>query len=1117
MKKNYAFFLSPQALARFFKFRFVALYSLIICNILLNSSLLFAKGYPSNVISDDKPIKNLLMDPFIRVIQNPDTPQADTTELSLFEFDSFFLCVNQEIRLEAVVESNESLTYAWQNLSGQVFSTDSIFTGTLGSDFYTIVVRNSTGLVVSSLQIQFQICALNTPPTNARIQSTGSTSLCTTGPTQVLTLIAEADNPSSCIDAELTYQWFKDGNILTSETNQTLQITNSSGSEGDYSVIVSNVCGGSIAVSITINTVSVIPSNVAIITEDNSSFICTGGTLKLMASADDADSYRWFRNSDPIPVGTGSSLDISTAGTYRLEASNGCGTISSSILISNLAPPSNFTIFTVPSSVLCDDDDEVTFGVSISGFADRYELYKDGELFATNTTPSFTSDQVGTYHVLAFNKCGFSTSNTMEITRISSPTNTSIQLEGTASPSLSPTCTPPTDSITFLAVSDGQNLAYEWFFSEDGINFSLEVNVDTFIIGTDTIKVFSPKTDSFLVVKELGFYYVRVSNACNFDSSAVVRVVEAGDIDGQAITLNAVGGTKSCVGSIELQTTNLGDGVSYVWTRLEDGDVTTTVINQLFATKSGTYTVQGFNACGATLLSDPVVLDIELTPEDPEIVLSNLNTIVCVENGNEQRVLRAQVDGSNLSLQWFRDGMAFSTDSIITLSAANQTDLSGTYFFTATNSCGSISSGPVTIEFIAPPIVDEINLLVDACSNLDTVSLSVQTSASDPLFTWFRNNAEITTTTDPFLDITTNGTYRVQVSNVCVPLGVSSQDVEIEVGKSLPIPEITSTDRPGINVICPGEQLTLKAEVPSGFFNDLSYRWFRGNQAIVGADQSELIVDQSGVYRAEVFSLSDFTCTSLSLPYNVFVRPKPTLLLTFSGNLSICEGDSVLLKANSTNQPEAFQWLRDGQAFSNADSIWVSVAGNYQVETIYTQNTVEFPCDFTNNQSVDVITFKQPRPEIEQKGNLLKVLVLEDHSYFQWNRDGVPLVEATDSVYLPLDAGNYSVTTGNELGCEGTSDEIFHPGTFLNETEDVRISPNPNDGNFQIVIVSEEASNISIYNSIGQLILQETSIPRANSISGFAEVTISALAPGMYFVRSLVDGNFVTRKIVVEK
>ena len=69
---------------------------------------------------------------------------------------------------------------------------------------------------------------------------------------------------------------------------------------------------------------------------------------------------------------------------------------------------------------------------------------------------------------------------------------------------------------------------------------------------------------------------------------------------------------------------------------------------------------------------------------------------------------------------------------------------------------------------------------------------------------------------------------------------------------------------------------------------------------------------------------------------------------------------------------------------------------------------------------------------------------------------------------LPLDAGNYSVTTGNELGCEGTSAEVFHPGTFLNETEDVRISPNPNDGNFQIVIVSEEASNISIYNSIGQ-------------------------------------------------
>ena len=934
------------------------------------------------------PVTNFFMDPFIRVIQNPDTPQADTTELGVSQFDMFILCVNQDIRLEAVIESNEILSYAWQNLSGQVFSTDSIFTGTLGSDFYTIVVRNSTGFILSALQIQFQICILDTPPTNARIQSSGSTSLCTTGSAQTLTLVAEANNPSSCIDADFTYQWFKDGNILASETSQTLQITNNPGSEGDYAVIVSNVCGGSIPVSITINTVNDAPSNLAISTEDNSNFICTGGTLRLMASANNADSYRWFRDSNPIPIGTGSNLTINSAGTYRLEASNGCGAISSSVLISNLTPPSSFGIFTVPSAVLCDDDDEVTFGVSISGFADRFELYKDGELFATNTTPDFTSGQVGTYHILAFNKCGFATSNTIEIIRINPPTNTSIQLEGTASPSLSPTCTPPTDSITFLAVSNGQNLAYEWFFSEDGINFSLEVNVDTFFVGNDTIPVFSPKIDSFLVVKELGFYYVRVSNACDVDSSAVVRVVEAGDIDGQAITINAIGGTNSCVGNIELQTTNLGDGVSYVWTRLEDGEVITTVINQLFVTQSGTYTVQGFNACGATLLSESIVLGIELTPEDPEIILSNLNTIVCVENGNEQRELRAQVDGSNLNLQWFRDGVAFSTDSIITLSAANQTDLSGAYFFTATNSCGSISSDSITIEFIAPPIADEINLLVDACSNLDTVSLSVQTSASDPLFTWFRNNAEITTTTDPFLDITTNGTYRVQVSNVCVPLGVSSQEVEIEVGKSLPIPEVASIDRPGVNVICPGDQLTLKAEVPSGFFNDLSYRWFRGNQVIVGADQSELLVDQSGVYRAEVFSLSDFTCTSLSLPYNIFVRPEPTLLLTFSGNLSICEGDSVLLKTNSTNQPDEFQWLRDGQIFSNEDSVWVSEAGNYQVESIYTQNTQAFPCDFTNNQSVDVITFKQPQPLIEQKGNLLKVLVLQDHSYFQWNREG---------------------------------------------------------------------------------------------------------------------------------
>ncbi|MDX2304242.1 MAG: T9SS type A sorting domain-containing protein [Microscillaceae bacterium] len=1041
----------------------------------------------------------------ILVVINHGTSNADSTLISNASQTSFKVCANQIIQLRALVEGSGNIKYKWFDFNNNVFSTDSIFIGSLPENLYTVEVRNESSIFIPPFKFILEICSVSAPPIDVSIKANGTTSLCTLGGTQTLTLEASADNPGEdfiCFTPDFTYQWYKNSVLLVGQTDRTLQINNVPESAGTYSVEVSNACGSSLPVSIVINTIDVQPNHVAITTDDGTNTICQGKTLQLRAAADNADAYRWFKSGSTIPIGTGTTLTINSPGIYELEASNGCGSkkVSRQIFLLNI--PSSFSVISSPADgVLCDTQISADFGVSIVSFADYFELYKDNVLFETNVTPNFSTSQVGAYQIFAYNKCGFRASNTVQISRINAPTFVDIELEGTASPSLSPTCSPPTDSITLKAVSDGTGLVHKWFFSPDSSS-------------VDFVQI-ENNTEASLVVKEIGFYFVRAINKCDSTDSAVLKIIEAGDIDAQAIAITAQDGTVSCTGSVELQTDNLGEGVSYLWKRQEDNLQRTTVINRLTISETGTYTVQGFNACGATLPSDPILLQVELSPANPELLI-NGTALVCVENGNEQRILSAQVEGTNLNYQWFKDGQPYSSNPTLTLSAASQSDLSGKYSFIADNVCGTVFSDTLEISFVAPPKENEINLLVDACSDPNVVKLSVQTSASNPTFTWYRNNSAFASTSTPLLEVNTNGQYRVNVSNACEPVGVFSREVNVEVGRSLSIPQIVSLPTNQVNTLCPGTSLTLKAEVEDGIL-DLAYRWFKGNQVILGAVGNSIEVNTSGVYRVEIFSLLDFTCSAISLPYEVFVRPEPTLLLTFRGSLSICAGDSVLLKASATSQPIQYQWFKDNQLISTQDSLFASESGIYRVEALYDENAAEFPCEYLKTQSLEVITLPTPEPEIVLEGRVLRVLEAENYSNFQWNVNGIPILEATETSHLPLDPGDYSITVRNTLGCEGTSESLSHPGTFLDSTEPVWISPNPNSGTFKIVIVGENDVQISIYNNLGQKILSETDIPSANSISGFAEIRVGNLSPGIYFVRTYIDGNFISRKLIVEK
>lgn len=237
------------------------------------------------------------------------------------------------------------------------------------------------------------------------------------------------------------------------------------------------------------------------------------------------------------------------------------------------------------------------------------------------------------------------------------------------------------------------------------------------------------------------------------------------------------------------------------------------------------------------------------------------------------------------------------------------------------------------------------------------------------------------------------------------------------------------------------------------------------------------------------------------------------MLIAFDGSLSFCKGESLELRAGAGVPPTAFLWFQEDSLISETSSVVATEGGTYSIVAIYDTSISNFPCPVNVSRSVEIEVIEVLRPKIAIEGNVLRSL--DSSANYQWNVDGIPILGATNPTYLPLDSGFYSLTVVNEVGCSGISETLFHPGTFLERDDLFRVAPNPNNGTFTVVVLSDSVSRLQVYNALGELISEEREIPKANSIAGFGEIQINNLSPGIYLLRAFIDDRFVTRKVIV--
>jgi hypothetical protein len=1041
-------------------------------------------------------VRALPTNPIIKITPNSISPLAVTQTLPMGTLHTQRLCSGQKVKLEAISTGVGTLTYQWTSLpAGTTIGTGSTIDLALGDGQYNVKVTDDNGTTTSSTVII--ICTETAPPINATITTNGVTSICTSGGGTDIILTATANNNSTnpvCSTPDFRYKWYKNNVLINGSNNATLTLGQQPTNAGIYRVEIYNSCGFDDA-TITINTTNAAPLEASVYTDDGTNVFCVGGSLVLRVTAIGlVDVYQWFRQGTPAVLGVGNNFTVSAAGTYYAIAKNGCGTKQTpDFVVASTTAPTGVVLQSTPfNGKLCQDLNVTLAPTALTGgIPAKLEYYRNDQLIYVATYPfstgiTYRATQVGTYKVKVVNKCGEVTSATKEITSSDGATKCFLDFTG-ISPSLGCGITEINLGIQANGVVDG----FVWY--------------QDFWETTET-------TPTFLVTAP-GTYFVQGFSPCDGFFSDTVEVVTVTDPPLTNINLNTSDGLTTCEGKIKLEATDAGAGSAYKWFK-NSILYKTTAQNKLEVTESGSYAVQATNACGNSNVSNELSLTIKKKASKPTIIAPAGNYL-CAATGTISLLMNSTQE-AGMNYQWLKNG----TPIVGELGTSYQATESAVYTLQAVNpanDCPIAISDPLEVRFVMAPTQNALSIQMNICES--PLVLKALSNGNFLQYRWFLLDGN----TNPQVAITSeftplvSGTYTVSVRNECLPAGVwlTSNPVVATVGTGGPLVPIPTIDSEPSNIdrICPDGTLKLKAQI-NGIISDAGYRWFLGDEMITGQTNPEITITQTGLYRVEVYSTQNPTCGQISAPYSVFVRPKPTVLLTYMPSLTFCEGDSIRLSTNSQQIPSVFAWTVDGTVLQNGNLIYAKKGGTYKVNAVYDIGTLSFPCDYEVSREIVTTMLPAPVPEILMRGGLLEAK--NRAQSYQWNYEGVPILGANSPFFMPLDSGRYSLTVTNDLGCSGTSNFIYHKGIYEGITPPLQIAPNPNRGSFRVLVLGEEAEVlIELYNAQGKKILPASPAQRLNSLVSQVSTEFRDLAKGVYVVHARVGEKQYIKRVLV--
>ncbi len=560
--------------------------------------------------------------------------------------------------------------------------------------------------------------------------------------------------------APFSYQWFKDGVVLTGATASSYAVSSAQTSNaGVYSSVVSNSAGSATSDSAT---VTLMVTSAPLIESQPLSQTVTAGTsvtFSATVSGSPVPALQWSFNGVALAGATGASLSIANvqaanAGTYSLVATNSSGSITSNnASLTVNAATSAPAITTQPVSKTVTAGASVTFSVTASGSPlPTYQWRKDGVNLSGATSASYTLTAVGTgnagtYSVVATNSAGSVTSNGATLTVYTAPVITTQPVSKTVTAGA---------SVTFSVTASGSPLpTYQW--RKDGVNLTGATSASYTLTAVGT--------------SNAGTYSVIATNAAGSatSSGAVLTVNTVPVITTQPVSQIVTAGV-----SVTFTATASGSPApTYQWKlngiALAGATGSTLSLTNVQAANAGSYTLVAANSAGSAT-SNAASLTVNAVSTAPVFTTQPVGQTATLG----ANVTFSTAASGSPTYQWMKNGASIpgATGASFSIVGVTSND-AGTYEVVATNSFGSVVSASASLAFAAktttPIIVSQpASQTVTAGA---AVTFTVEASGATTLsYQWRKNGSKIRLATGASYTISSvagknAATYSVVVTN----------------------------------------------------------------------------------------------------------------------------------------------------------------------------------------------------------------------------------------------------------------------------------------------------------------------------------------------------------------
>ncbi len=497
----------------------------------------------------------------------------------------------------------------------------------------------------------------------------------------------------------ISYQWYRNGSLIVGATSSSYAIGSAQASDSGatFTVRITNNFGQvtSNAATLTVQDVGVTAPVITQQPADQSGAIGQTVTFSIQASGGSL-SYQWYRNGQAVPGATSSTwsktiVAADNSMAVQCYVSNSAGEVRSLWVKLNLVgsptinPP---VIVQAPANATASIDTTAYFAVqATSSVAMTYQWLRNGQPIVGATAAAYNhfvqaSDNGAQFSVVVTNSAGSVTSAAATLT-----------VQSTSAPAITgqpaSTTVAPGATVSFSVTATGTApLSYQWYRNGTLINGA------------------TAATYSFVaqVADNTARYTVRVSNSAgSVTSGEAVLTVSSTATSAPVITQQPTDQSAAVGQTATFAIAANGGGLSYQWYRNGQPVTGATSSAWTFTATAGDKDMavqcRVQNGLGTTW-SNWTKLNLVTTVALP-VITQNPGPVSV--NVGSPATFSVSAVGVGLTYQWRRNNVAIpgATSATYTFTPT-LADNDATYLVIVTNSAGSVSSQPATLNVLDP-------------------------------------------------------------------------------------------------------------------------------------------------------------------------------------------------------------------------------------------------------------------------------------------------------------------------------------------------------------------------------------------------------------------------------